>query len=71
MTTAVAPDRGGVHHRLVVQIVTDVVLVGVVAFIVYSVWSGTWYGTWCASGRKASGRSYPGGPVSDPHRLPR
>jgi hypothetical protein len=36
-----------------------IVLVGLLAFIAFSVWRGTWYGTWCASGRR-EGQRLPG-----------
>jgi hypothetical protein len=42
------------------QLVAYVLLVGLVAFIAFSVWKGTWYGTWCASGRKVGGQKLPG-----------
>ncbi|HEV7754173.1 MAG TPA: hypothetical protein VGO71_21660 [Baekduia sp.] len=47
------------------QLLAVIVLVGLVAFTIFSVVTGTWYGTWCASGKPDRGPQFPGGPRSD------
>jgi hypothetical protein len=51
------------------QVIYAIVLVLLVAFVVDAVRRGTWYGTWCASGKRANGPQFPGGPHRDPGRF--
>ncbi|HMJ32922.1 MAG TPA: hypothetical protein VK501_03310 [Baekduia sp.] len=47
------------------QVISAIVGLGLVAFVIDSVWHGTWFGTWCASGKPTRGPQFPGGPHED------